>query len=157
MQLHIMGTERRAHFRPPSSIFGQYEPWTEPQLNLRWIWVCCAEILWNSSLRGDFFSVPTCAYALRNTRDSLIWSEASKYYCQDAIGQKKTISHSLAITIDTVYTQWRRREELRRVRAICVIYLNITGATDLTSAPPQVKSSLLHIISLRIGTRGLGP
>jgi hypothetical protein len=28
------GTERRAQVRPLSSILGQYEPWTEPQLNL---------------------------------------------------------------------------------------------------------------------------
>ncbi len=27
----------------------QYHSWTEPQLNLRWTWVCCAVILWNFS------------------------------------------------------------------------------------------------------------
>ncbi len=27
-----------------------YERWTEPQLNLRWTWLCCAVILQNSSL-----------------------------------------------------------------------------------------------------------
>ncbi len=33
------------------SIFEQYEPWTEAQHTLRWTWVCCAAILWNSNLR----------------------------------------------------------------------------------------------------------
>ncbi len=37
----------------PCSIFEQYETWTEPQLNLRWTWVCCAVILWKSSLWRD--------------------------------------------------------------------------------------------------------
>jgi hypothetical protein len=36
--LHTQGTEWRAQVRPPSSIFEQYEPWTEtsaqPQVNL---------------------------------------------------------------------------------------------------------------------------
>ncbi len=37
-----IGTERRALVRPPSSIFELYEPWTEPQLYLRWTWFDCA-------------------------------------------------------------------------------------------------------------------
>ncbi len=44
-------TYRRAQVsRPPSSIFEQFEPWTEPQLNLRWTWVRCAVNFWISSL-----------------------------------------------------------------------------------------------------------
>ncbi len=39
--IHIIGTERRAQVRPNSSIFEQYEPWTNPRLNLRRTWVCC--------------------------------------------------------------------------------------------------------------------
>jgi hypothetical protein len=46
----IIGTERRDLVRPDCSTFEQYEPWTEPQLNLRRTWVCCAGILWNSRL-----------------------------------------------------------------------------------------------------------
>ncbi len=34
----------------PRTTFEQYEPWTGPQLNIRWTWVCFAVILWNSSL-----------------------------------------------------------------------------------------------------------
>jgi hypothetical protein len=33
--IHIIKIERRALVGPPSSIFEQYDPWTEPQLNLR--------------------------------------------------------------------------------------------------------------------------
>ncbi len=35
-------TERRAQVRPPSSIYEKYDPWTEPQLNLKWTWVYSA-------------------------------------------------------------------------------------------------------------------
>ncbi len=28
----------------------QYDPWKEPQLNLKWTWGCYTVILWNSSL-----------------------------------------------------------------------------------------------------------
>jgi hypothetical protein len=49
-KLNIIEIERKAQVRPPCSIFEQYEPWTEPQLNLRWTWVYCAVIVWNSSL-----------------------------------------------------------------------------------------------------------
>ncbi len=41
MQINIIGTERRAQVRPPSSIFELNEPWSEPQLNRGWTWVCC--------------------------------------------------------------------------------------------------------------------
>jgi hypothetical protein len=35
LRIHIIRTERRAQDRPPSSIFEQYEPRTEPQVNPR--------------------------------------------------------------------------------------------------------------------------
>jgi hypothetical protein len=43
--IQIIGTQRKAQVRPPSSIFKQFEPLTEPQHYLRWTWVCCAVIL----------------------------------------------------------------------------------------------------------------
>ncbi len=43
--IHKIRTER-AQVRQPSSIFEQYKPLTEPQLNPRWTWVCCAVIPW---------------------------------------------------------------------------------------------------------------
>ncbi len=46
----IKGTGRRAQVSPTCSMFEQREPWTEPQLNLRSSWPCCALILNNFSL-----------------------------------------------------------------------------------------------------------
>ncbi len=40
----------RPQVRPLSSIFEQYDLWTEPKFNLRWIWVFCMVIIWNFSL-----------------------------------------------------------------------------------------------------------
>ncbi len=58
LRIYIIGTERRAQVRPPCSICEQYEPCTEPQLNLRWTWAWCAEIIWSSSLCLSLFSRP---------------------------------------------------------------------------------------------------
>ncbi len=46
-------TKKRPQVRPSSSIFEECEPWTEPHLNLRRPWVCCAVIFWNSSRWWD--------------------------------------------------------------------------------------------------------
>jgi hypothetical protein len=35
LEMHVIRTERRAQVRPICSVFEQYEPWTEPQLNLK--------------------------------------------------------------------------------------------------------------------------
>jgi hypothetical protein len=35
IEIHVIGTERRAQARPTCSIFEQWEPWTEPQVNHR--------------------------------------------------------------------------------------------------------------------------
>ncbi len=36
-------------------------PWTEPHLNLRWTWGCCAIILWNSSIRCYIHAESHCS------------------------------------------------------------------------------------------------
>ncbi len=47
--IHMIRTERRTQVRQPNSIFEQ----NGQSLNLRWNWVCCAVILWNSSRRAQ--------------------------------------------------------------------------------------------------------
>ncbi len=39
------------------SKFEQRDPWTEPQLNLRWNWICGAESLWIYSLTFNILFV----------------------------------------------------------------------------------------------------
>jgi hypothetical protein len=44
-EIHKMDTQRRARIRPSYAMFEHQEPWTEPQLHLRWSWAFCAVIL----------------------------------------------------------------------------------------------------------------
>ncbi len=68
-------------------------------------------------------------------------------YAKNAIGQKISFSHSLAITRDP------RNEDREKSSAQTLLCNNIwtTGAMDRTSAPPKVKLSFLRINSLKIG------
>jgi hypothetical protein len=68
--------------------------------------------------------------------------------CQDAIGQKKAISRLYWISPEIHIKETERRD---RFTPTCLIF----EQRSQPSAQPQVRLSLLHSISLKIGAHGL--
>ncbi len=67
--IHIIGTESLTPVRPPSSIFEQCEPWTEPQLSLSWTLV----LLCSNSLKFQPLVVFDIQYFFMSYISYIFW------------------------------------------------------------------------------------